>query len=88
MAALTTDLVILGVLVLLGALWLLAHLLVVWVAIRPRCGLNWGWQLFAVLVPPFAPIAAFRARRGRVSAILWAVLLVAYLGVYAAWARE
>ncbi|HJK96287.1 MAG TPA: hypothetical protein RMF84_03655 [Polyangiaceae bacterium LLY-WYZ-14_1] len=88
MSAFTTDLASLGALVFLGAFVILAHAAVIWVSIRPRSGLNWGWQLFAVLLPPFAPVAAFRARRGRLAAITWGVLVVAYLAVYLAWTRD
>jgi hypothetical protein len=61
---------------LVGAAWLVLHLLVVWQAMRAS-ELAWHKRLLA-LVPPAAPAVAWAGGR-RVAPAVWGILLVIYV---------
>lgn len=61
---------------LVGAAWLVLHVLVVWQAMRAS-ELAWRHRLVA-LVPPAAPAVAWAGGR-RVAPVVWAILLVVYV---------
>lgn len=61
--------------IVVGAAWLLLHAVVVWQAVREGSLAAW-WRLLA-LVPPAAPVVAWKAGR-RVAPVLWAVFLALY----------
>ena len=60
----------------LGAAWLVTHVLVVFQALRADA-LAWRWRLLA-LVPPAAPGVAWAGGR-RAAPVLWGALLVLYV---------
>jgi hypothetical protein len=62
----------------LFAVWVCVHVLVVWHAFRPREEVQMSWGVRALaLVPPAAPIVAWRGRH-RISPIIWTVVAVGY----------
>ncbi|MDH5492446.1 MAG: hypothetical protein OEY14_10880 [Myxococcales bacterium] len=63
-------------LTLLGAGMLLAHLAALLAALRSR---QPRWMRAAAILPPLAPIVAWRGG-ARLGPLLWLLLLLAYLG--------
>lgn len=61
--------------VLVGAAVLFVHAVVLWQARRAA---SWGWRLGAIVVPPIAPVLAWREGR-RVAPVAWVILVVAYV---------
>lgn len=62
--------------VLVGAAVLVAHAAVLWQLRGSE--LDWRARLAALLVPPLAPVLAWRAGR-RASPIAWALLVITYV---------
>lgn len=83
---LTADVVLFATATVLGATLIVLHLLVVWFAVRPGARAGAIPRTLAVLVPPLAPVVAWRAGR-RVAAVLWALVVIAYVAVRVAYTR-
>lgn len=72
----TTLWVLISMIVVFAAL-VVTHLATAWVTLRSAVNPVWKWL---VLVPPVTPVAAWRAEK-RVAAIVWSVLVVAYVSL-------
>lgn len=83
---LTADIILFIVATVLGATVMVLHLVLVWLVVRPGSAAGVAGRVLSVVLPPAAPVLAWRAGR-RVAAGLWVVAVAAYVAVRFAYMR-